>query len=83
MIVTVVLDVIMLIFVKTNTDKTFKLEVEPNNTIKDVKAKIRVNEGIPHCKQRLIFGGKLLKNERKLSDYKIQKEWTIHLALRP
>jgi len=35
----------MQIRVKTNTDKTLKLEVEPNNTIRDVKAKIELNEG--------------------------------------
>ena len=64
MISAVILDSIMQIFVKTNYDKTFKLEVEPDNTIKDIKAKIKVHEGILVCKQRLIFGGKLLVDKR-------------------
>ncbi|KAF5763651.1 putative Ubiquitin domain-containing protein [Helianthus annuus] len=64
----------MQIFVKIRTENSITLDIEPLNTIHNVKAKIFDKEThLPHD-LALIYNGKFLDNDCTLADYHIDKE---------
>ena len=72
----------MQIFVKVLNGKTITLEVEPYYTISHVKLLIEEKEDYFIELQKLIYAGKCLEGDKKLSDYNIQKESTLHLCFK-
>uniref|UniRef100_A0A2K5LHW3 Zinc finger AN1-type containing 4 n=1 Tax=Cercocebus atys TaxID=9531 RepID=A0A2K5LHW3_CERAT len=61
----------MELFIETLTGTCFELRVSPFETIISVKAKIRRLEGIPICRQHLIWNNMELENDYCLYDYKV------------
>ncbi len=64
----------MEISVETPDGKTLTLEVEPGDSIDNVKQKICEQISLPPAGPYLYFRGKLLSMGRTLADYNIQKE---------
>ena len=60
------------IVAKTLTGKSITLDVEPTETIEDMKKKIQIKEGIPPENQKITFAGKVLPDDRILFLYKMQ-----------
>ena len=69
------------IFVKTLNGKTIALDVEPSDTVRKVKEKIRQVEEFPDGKMpALKFGDTLLDDGVTLAAYNIPTESTLHIV---
>ncbi|KAI5453300.1 nedd8-conjugating enzyme UBE2F [Naganishia albida] len=71
----------MLLKVKTLTGKEVEISVEPTDTIVAAKQEVEKKAGIPPQQQRLIFAGKAMADDKKVSDFKLEGGSTIHLVL--
>ena len=70
----------MQIFVKTLIGKTITLDVEPSDTIKNIKEKLQYKEGMYNMhpdNQRIIFASKKLDNDKTVNECNIQKESSL------
>ena len=63
-------------------EKVTLVEVEPNDSVKTLKAKIQEKKGIPSGQQRLMFNGKEMNDANILNNYSIQNGSTIQLLER-
>lgn len=63
----------------TMDEKFYFVFLKNEETIHDLKEKIEILTEVPKDKQRLIFKGKLLENEKKINDYQINNHDAIHL----
>eukprot|EP00484_Ammonia_sp_Unknown_P000401 CAMPEP_0197022684 /NCGR_PEP_ID=MMETSP1384-20130603/3496_1 /TAXON_ID=29189 /ORGANISM="Ammonia sp." /LENGTH=214 /DNA_ID=CAMNT_0042450769 /DNA_START=90 /DNA_END=734 /DNA_ORIENTATION=+ len=70
------------LYIKTINGKTIRLDVEPNDTIENLKTQIRDKEGILPQSQRLIHSGRKLKDDKTLSEYNINAETTLYLVMK-
>ena len=72
----------MQLFIKMLSDRKFTIDVEPSDTLENLKAKILAAEGIPSYQQWLIFGGNhLVEDGKSLADYGICNESSLYLII--
>ncbi len=71
------------IFVRTLDGSTLPLELGSSDTVDDLKAQIEVAVGAPRSEQLLVASGKPLScGDKLVAEYGVQKDATLHLALR-
>ncbi|XVE56243.1 hypothetical protein DITRI_Ditri03aG0222700 [Diplodiscus trichospermus] len=68
--------------IKTLDSKIFSFLVNKNTSVSLFKEKIAKELGVPVGQQRLIFRGKVLKDEHLLSEYHVENGHTLHLVER-
>lgn len=68
--------------VKTSSDGNHTITMPETSTVLDLKTKLAGNdfENIPTERQRLIYSGRVMKNEEPLATYKIKAGNTIHMV---
>ncbi|CAM0948176.1 unnamed protein product [Alopecurus aequalis] len=68
--------------IKTLESQVHKLRADKNETVLDLKEKIVDVAGVPVDQQRLIFRGRVLKDDHLLSEYHLEDGYTLHLVAR-
>lgn len=68
--------------VKTSSDSTHTITMAEASTVLDLKTKLAGDdfENIPVDRQRLIYSGRVMKNDDTLATYKIKPNNTIHMV---
>ncbi|KAL5780804.1 hypothetical protein ACOSQ2_011541 [Xanthoceras sorbifolium] len=68
--------------IKTLDSQIYSFQVEKNMPVSLFKEKIANDIGVPVGQQRLIFRGKVLKDDHLLSEYHLENGHTLHLVVR-
>ncbi|CAH1772208.1 unnamed protein product [Owenia fusiformis] len=66
----------MLVTLKTLQQQTFKIEVDPDDTVRTFKDKLEKEKGkeFPSDGLKLIYAGKILDNDKTIKEYKIEEK---------
>ncbi|KAH8584152.1 DSK2 like with a ubiquitin domain [Cryptosporidium sp. chipmunk genotype I] len=72
-------DEISIVF-KVSGGTQFNISVPRNTTIKDLKDRISEPSSIPSSQQRLIYKGRILKDNDSLDEMKVESGHTMHLV---
>lgn len=68
--------------VKTLDSTEYELSVTNDTTVLELKQRLAELSGIPLERQRVIFRGRVLNDERSLRDYKVEEGNALHLVSR-
>ncbi|XP_032197196.1 ubiquitin D-like isoform X2 [Mustela erminea] len=74
--------VFLLVTVSSEGRTSMTFAANSDDTVRKIKEHVRAKTKIPVQDQVLLLGSKMLKPQRRLSSYGIDKETTIHLTLK-
>jgi ubiquitin C len=72
----------MKVNIRTLEGRSFSVDVERDETVAQLKAKVTAAENIAVDRQRLIFSARELQDDRKLGDYNVLTDAVMHLVVR-
>ena len=67
------------VHIKSGQNK-WDITIDPSKTVKEFKEEIGKVAEIPAANQRLIYSGKILKDDQTVESYKIQDGHSVHLV---
>ena len=67
--------------VRLSTMKDLKISVRPTALVRDIKGKLQQVEGINPQNVKLLYSGRLLKDEQSLTDLDIPKGYVIQAII--
>jgi ubiquitin C len=71
----------MIINVRNLSAKTINLNIPNNYKIYNIKQMVQEMEGIDHTQQKILFDGKILDDNKQISETNIKPDDTLQLIL--
>jgi len=71
----------MIIHIKISATETIDIDVEPSDSIENIKGKIYDKKGISPDSMDIYFNGKLLENSKTIGDYDVAAYSTLSLIM--
>lgn len=72
----------ILLKVRTLDHTTYPISIGSNASVEQLKDLVAVETGVVFARQRLIFRGKVLKNDQSIAAYALEDGHTLHLVAR-
>ncbi|CAN3375316.1 hypothetical protein DIURU_002117 [Diutina rugosa] len=68
------------VIIKSSGDTKYELSIDSDITVAELKQQISEKSGVDADEQRLIYSGKVLKDDQKVEFYKVQSGHAIHMV---
>ncbi|XP_036382122.1 polyubiquitin-like [Megalops cyprinoides] len=70
------------VFLKNHKGENHRYSFNPSESVADFSGRVSRQEGVPQEQQRLIYDGRALNESKRMADYSIRGNSTVHQTLR-